>query len=520
MKKFASALLLLLLTALLCVPVRAAGKARMSVSSVTLVKGETYTLKALVGETARKASSWKSENPDVASVSSSGKVKAKARGSSVIRAEVSGKTVECLVSVVGKTDTESVRYSVLIMDTSRSMKGSALTYAKSAAKKFVKTLLAADGRNYVAVVTLNSKPKTICTFTNKRSALNKKIGGVKASGYTNMQSALAKAGKLLENVPGGSGVTKNIVLLSDGLPQSGKKKVSGRYSRSDHRYYKYANSAYATDKKLKRKYFVYALGFFHKSSGKDLKFGRKLMKDLASKDKYYVITDKKEIKKTMNEIADTITSVTLNRESAVIYVGDTLKLQLFANGEKKSGSWRTSDSSIASVSSSGLVTGKAPGTVRITGIYKGKKAVCKVTVKRKKGHRYKVYHDAMTRKEASAKCRARGGYLACINSASEQKTIEALVKKNAKKNNYWLGGVKKDGTWKWDDGTAFSYTNWDTGNSEGSGSEDMMAFVAIPRPGTTKEYGEWVDTLNEGEGNEFEGYYSKNTFGYICEWDS
>ena len=591
MKRFLTIASMLLLVITAAVPVAAADKARMNVSSVTLVQGESYQLKTFAGEKAKKASSWSSTKPSVASVSSSGKVTAKAKGSAYIRAKVGGKKVECLVSVVDRTDTDSVRYSVLIMDTSGSMKGSPLKYSKKAGEAFINTVLSADGRNYAALITLGNKAGTVCEFTNNKTPVIKKIRELKASGHTNMEDALAAAGRLLKQVPDGSKITKNIVLLSDGLPQTGKKQAKGRYKKSQHKDYKFANAAYKTDVKLKKKYFVYALGFFHDLEKKDLKFGKRLMKDLASTDKYYIIKDQKEITKAMNDVADVISTVTINKKEITLYIGETDQLVLSAGDRKKSGTWTSADSAVAAVSGTGLVKGVKAGRTTVTGTYRGEKCTCTVTVKnpsvkvifnanggkadaesktavyteaygklpgaerkgytftgwytkqdggtvvtdqtkvtlltdhtlfahwKVKPHRYKVYHTAgLTWEQASAKCKEAGGYLACINSEEEQKTIEQLIT-GAKLNSYWIGGLKKDSKWRWEDGSELTYENWDDSYGEGSGSEPCMAIVGIPRPDTGKEFGEWLDTYNEGEGSEYDAYYKLENFGYICEWN-
>ena len=593
MKKWMLTILMLLMTVLISAPAYAADTARMNLSSVTLVEGETLQLKTLVNDKVKKASSWSSEKPYIASVSSSGKVTAKRRGSSYIRADVSGKTLECLVSVVTKTDTDAVRYSVLILDTSKSMKGSPLTYAKAAAKSFVKTVLSADGRNYVAIVTLSSKPTVVCTFTDRRTVINKKISALKASGNTGMEAALSKAKALLSQVPGGKHVTKNVVLLSDGLPNTGKKRSSGHYNKSLHKDYKYANAAYVTDKALKKNAFVYALGFFHKISKKDLKFGKRLMKDLASKDKYYVVTDQNEIKEVIEDIADIITTVIISESSVTLEVGETKQLELRANNQLKTGTWKSGNTSIATVSSDGLVKGIKAGKTVVSGTYRGEKRTCTVTVKnprrtvsfdacggeasseskivtytkqygtlpsasqkgftftgwyteknggvkiesssyvtinkdhtlyahwKMKPHRYKVVDTGgYTREEAKALCEAAGGYLASINSKEEQELIKTLIA-DPKKRCYWLGGSKAQAgaKWYWDDGSAFSYTAWDGSADEGGGNEPYMAIVGIPRPGTGKAFGEWMDLYNEGYGTEYTGFYIPEEFGYICEWD-
>jgi hypothetical protein len=174
-------------------------------------------------------------------------------------------------------------------------------------------------------------------------------------------------------------------LCSDGLPESGTKSASGRYKASDYSDYKYANSTYKTDVKLKNKnYFIYALGFFHNSKGKELEFGKRLMKDLASKDKYYIVTDVKDIDEVFDDIANKITKTVMNKSSLTLYVGDTYQLNVEVNGATKTATWKTSNSSIATVSSTGKVTAKKAGTTTITGTVNGKSVTCKVTVKNKK----------------------------------------------------------------------------------------------------------------------------------------
>ena len=40
----------------------------------------------------------------------------------------------------------------------------------------------------------------------------------------------------------------------------------------------------------------------------------------------------------------------------------------------------------------------------------------------------------------------------------------------------WIGGYKSEGTWKWSDGSAFSFTKWDTahGQPSGNGENNML----------------------------------------------
>ena len=79
-----------------------------------------------------------------------------------------------------------------------------------------------------------------------------------------------------------------------------------------------------------------------------------------------------------------VSSVSLNKTSATLAPGKTVQLSASvspSNATNKTISWTTSDSAVASVNSSGLVTAKKPGTATITAkSSNGKTAACKITV--------------------------------------------------------------------------------------------------------------------------------------------
>ncbi len=363
----------------------ATSKVSISKNSFTIEVGKTYKLNALVNGKKVTADAWASSDTSVATVNQDGLVKAKAAGSTVITAIVEGTSVESLVSVVKKSTVKTKRYNVLILDISGSMEGTPLKREKEAAKRFCKTVLNTDGANYIALVTLNASSKVTCEFTTSLSKLEKAIDKVTASGGTDMNTAFKKAGNLLDKIKDNKNTMKNIILCSDGIPQNGSKSSSGKYKSSDHEYFNYANTVYKTDSSLKKKgYFIYALGFFHNSTGNDLKFGKRLMKDLASKDKYYIVTDPNDIDEVFDTIANNITKTSINKSSLTLYVKDTYTLKAYVNGKQKSATWKSSKPSIATVNKNGKVTAKKAGTTTITGTVKGKKVTCKVTVKNKK----------------------------------------------------------------------------------------------------------------------------------------
>ena len=78
------------------------------------------------------------------------------------------------------------------------------------------------------------------------------------------------------------------------------------------------------------------------------------------------------------------TSVKLNKTATTLGVGQTYQLTATrSSGSAGKISWTTSNKNVAAVSTSGKITAKKVGTATITAkTYNGKKAVCKVTVKK------------------------------------------------------------------------------------------------------------------------------------------
>ncbi len=221
----------------------------------------------------------------------------------------------CPLSVFAETNSKNrdiVRYSVLILDASGSMYGTPCSVQKAAANSFCNTVINAEGENHVAIVRITTESLLACDFTNDETVLQNTVNGTYADSGTNIYHALEIADELLDGVTAEPGETliKNIVLCSDGLPESGPYSYSGKYTYSDQSYsYCYANSAYdlASEIKLKDTY-IYALGFFHSLSGETLAFGRRFMSDIQNAG-YYEVTETEDLEFVFGEIADDLIEV-------------------------------------------------------------------------------------------------------------------------------------------------------------------------------------------------------------------
>ncbi|RDY32837.1 cellulose binding domain-containing protein [Lachnotalea glycerini] len=229
-------------------------------------------------------------------------------------------------------ESDTIRDTVLILDASSSMNGTPVSTMKSAAVKFCNTVLEASGANRVAIVVYGSDVKGRMNFSSDISQLTTFIESIGASGGTNITSALVAAKSIMDSYSSADAI-KNMLILTDGLPQSGLSQANGKYNSIGPKYsYPYANYAYKyyVDN-LQDNYNVYALGFFHSISSSYLPFVKQFLSDIQNKG-YYQVTNADELEFTFGDIAEEITKP--ETDCPIIIVPGEMGSQLYSDTEK------------------------------------------------------------------------------------------------------------------------------------------------------------------------------------------
>ena len=133
------------------------------------------------------------------------------------------------------------------------------------------------------------------------------------------------------------------------------------------------------------------------------------------------------------------------------------------------------------------------------------------------GHRYEVIDESMTWTEAMLEARRRGGHLATITSATEQKFIEDLIA-DGTKNFYWLGAQRYSYRWRWVTNEPFQYTNWAPSQPDNSwGNQNSLMIMRVPNLSINAKRGQWDDVANDGRVMD-QNYYNANQKGFIIEY--
>jgi hypothetical protein len=117
------------------------------------------------------------------------------------------------------------------------------------------------------------------------------------------------------------------------------------------------------------------------------------------------------------------------------------------------------------------------------------------------GHCYRLIRSpSRTWAESQLACQTLGAHLAIITSADEQAVVAGL-QDGTEVSTAWMGGSDQaaEGAWVWVDGSAFSYTNWNSGEPNDYGDGEDCAAVRFSLGG------EWDDRSCSG------------TLSFICE---
>ena len=294
---------------------------KLSAISKTMYRGETTKLTATSSN--KKPVSWTSSDPTIASVDSNGTIKTLKNGTVKISASANGGKATCTITVK-----EPIQISAT---TSSIYRGKTTT---------LKAIPA-----YSTTITWMSSNPLIATVSSNGVVTGKKAGTV---------TITAKAF--------GKSVTKTIKVVEPSLKVTGSTslyrgktttlKATTSYSTkvtwksSKPSIATVSSSGVVTGKKAGTVY-IYANAY-----GKSVKY-----------------------KLTIKEPA-----LKLNKSSSSIYKGKTTTLKATTSYRTKV-TWKSSNSSIATVSSTGVVTGKKAGTAYIYANAYGKSVKCKVTVK-------------------------------------------------------------------------------------------------------------------------------------------
>ena len=289
--------------------------------STSLYRGKTTTLKATTSYSTKVT--WTSSKPSIATVSSNGVVTSKKAGTVTITAKAFGKSVTKTIKVV---------------EPSLKVTGSTSLYRG-------KTTTLKATTSYSTKVTWTSSKPSIATVSSNGVVIGKKAGTVTITAKA-FGKSVTKTIKVVEPSLKVTGSTSLYRGKTTTLKATTSYRTKVTWKSSKPSIATVSSSGVVTGKKAGTVY-IYANAY-----GKSVKY-----------------------KLTIKEPA-----LKLNKSSSSIYKGKTTTLKATTSYRTKV-TWKSSNSSIATVSSTGVVTGKKAGTAYIYANAYGKSVKCKVTVK-------------------------------------------------------------------------------------------------------------------------------------------
>ena len=188
---------------------------------------------------------------------------------------------------------DAIRYSILTLDYSGSMDGTPLTKLKESVTVFVDDIAQSSGTNYVAVVAFSDSSRVLSDFVDVSDAtaateLKNAVNNYYDGRGTNTYDALISVEVLLDAITE-EDVIKNVVLLTDGQPDSEYSAKNAAQSLKD------------------KGYYIYSLGFFHSINSPTRE--RAFLQDVQNAG-YYEVIDPNELSFAFGQIIQQITKTT------------------------------------------------------------------------------------------------------------------------------------------------------------------------------------------------------------------
>lgn len=146
----------------------------------------------------------------------------------------------------------------------------------------------------------------------------------------------------------------------------------------------------------------------------------------------------------------------------------------------------------------------------------GETSIDKDRSKRHGDSYYRVFNTPLDHGDAARLCSGMGGHLVYITDKDEQKFINELIKKKGSRNMYWIGAVRGDNGWGWQDGSGMdSYSAWT--KKKLNNSDPDAQFAAINTGLKKYDKNRWV--AEPAYGSVSDESESCINYGFVCEWD-
>ena len=340
--------LLLIVLLIGVTPRKAEAAVRLNKSSATIGIYQTITLK-VTGTNAKVK--WKSSNKKVATVSSRGVVTGRKKGTATITAKVKGKKYKCRVTVIQRVTKIKLNRFAVVMKKGGSMGLKATVSPWNADNK--------------SVTWRSSNPKVVTV---------NKYGAVKAVGKGNATiTATARDGswkKAFCRVTVRQPVTGlRMNRASASIKRGGSISLGAVVSPWDA-----SNKSVTWRSSNTRVATVDSRGTV-RAVGKGTASITATAKDGSGKRSFCTIT-----------VTQPVTGISLNRTSASMKTGNTLSLSASVSplsANNRGLTWKSSNTSVVTVNSTGQVKAVGRGTATITAVANdgsGKKAACSITV--------------------------------------------------------------------------------------------------------------------------------------------